>query len=151
RIRETSARGVTRGFPLEVPRMTTAHRNQLARHLIAAGIAALVATTYVQTPVQTAEGGPTSCESLSGLKLPNTTITSAQTVAPGAFPPPAPARAAGGRAAGARAAEPAAGEPAEGRGAGRGRAGGAAAQVYASLPSFCRVSVTLTPSSDSDI
>ena len=63
----------------------------------------------------------TSCESLASLALPNATITSATTVAAGAFTPPG--------------------------GAGRGNA----AQRYAALPSFCRVTATLKPSSDSDI
>jgi feruloyl esterase len=65
----------------------------------------------------------TSCESLAALALPNAHITSAVTVAAGAFQPPAGPR-----------------------GGGRG-----SAQLYASLPSFCRVAATLTPSSDSDI
>jgi len=61
------------------------------------------------------------CESLATFKLSNATITLAQTVAPGAFTPPA----------------------------GRGRGGGP--NPYANLPAFCRVAATLTPSSDSDI
>ena len=61
-----------------------------------------------------------SCEGLSALKLPDTTITLAQTVAAGAFAP------AGGG----------------------GRGGGAA---FSDLPAFCRVAVTLKPTSDSDI
>jgi feruloyl esterase len=63
-----------------------------------------------------------SCESLSSLSLPNTKVTSATEVAAGAFTPPAPAR-----------------------------GGGAAAATFASLPAFCRVAATLTPSPDSDI
>jgi len=39
----------------------------------------------------------TACESLTSLKLPNTTITLAQTVAAGAFTPPPPANGRGGR------------------------------------------------------
>jgi feruloyl esterase len=62
-----------------------------------------------------------SCESLAAFSVSNVTVTSATTVAPGAFMPPG--------------------------GAGRGNA----AQQYAALPSFCRVSATLKPSSDSDI
>src|SRR5262245_9934740 len=61
------------------------------------------------------------CQSLATFKLSNATITLAQTVAPGAFTPPA----------------------------GRGRGGGA--NPYANLPAFCRVAATLKPSSDSDI
>ncbi len=60
-----------------------------------------------------------TCESLTSLSLPNTTVTVAQTVAAGAFTPP-----------------------------GRGGRGGAA---FASLPSFCRVAVTLKPTPQSDI
>jgi feruloyl esterase len=60
-----------------------------------------------------------TCESLATLSLPNTTVTTAQTVSAGAFTPP-----------------------------GRGGRGGAA---FASLPSFCRVAVTLKPTPQSDI
>jgi feruloyl esterase len=63
-----------------------------------------------------------TCESLKDARLAAATVTSAQTVAPGAFVPPVPAR-----------------------------QGSAAARVYPALPSFCRVMATLTPSSDSDI
>jgi feruloyl esterase len=62
-----------------------------------------------------------SCESLSGLTLANGRVTSAVSVAAGAFSPPGAA----GR--------------------------GAAAQQYPALPAFCRVTATLTPSTDSDI
>ena len=65
-----------------------------------------------------------SCESLASLALPDTKITQAQVVSAGSFSPP------GG------------GQPG-------GRAG--AANPYRSLPEFCRVAATLTPSSDSDI
>ncbi len=60
------------------------------------------------------------CESLSSLKLPDTTITMAQSVAAGAF-------SAGG---------------------GGGRGGG---NQYANLPAFCRVALSIKPTSDSDI
>lgn len=63
-----------------------------------------------------------ACESISTLKLDNTAVTSAQVVAAGAFSLP------GGRA-------------------GRGRG----PNPYKSLPEFCRVQATLTPTSDSDI
>ena len=66
-----------------------------------------------------------SCESLASLRLPNTTITLAQTIDAGAFRPPAPA---GGAA------------PAP-----------AAARAFGNLPAFCRVAATLKPSNDSDI
>ena len=92
-------------------------------------IGAIVATAlFNPTPVQTAAAA--SCESLSSLSLPNTTITLAHTAAPGTFTPPAALL----------------------RGAAGGRGGGAAqAQAFANLPSFCRVAATLKPTSDSDI
>jgi feruloyl esterase len=62
-----------------------------------------------------------SCESLSSLQLPDTKITLAQTVASGGFAPV------------------------------NGRAGNGGANPYESLPAFCRVAATLTPSKDSDI
>jgi feruloyl esterase len=62
-----------------------------------------------------------TCESLSSLAQPRTTVTLAQTVAAGQFTPPNP----------------------------RGGRGGA--NPFAPLPSFCRVAATLTPTSDSDI
>jgi len=64
------------------------------------------------------------CENLKGLQLPDTTITSAEVVAAGAFALPEP-------------------------GTGRGAADEAAA--VKSLPAFCRVAATLKPSTDSDI
>ena len=67
----------------------------------------------------------TPCENLASLALPNAKIDSAQMVAAGAFVPP-------------------------GTGAGRGQTAGAN-NPYAKLPAFCRVTATLTPSSDSDI
>jgi feruloyl esterase len=66
----------------------------------------------------------TACENLSSLSLPNTTITLAQTVAKGAFAPPATANGRGGRGQ---------------------------APDYSDLPAFCRVTATLKPSADSDI
>ncbi len=66
----------------------------------------------------------TPCEKLAGLALPNAKIDSAQIIAAGAFVPP------GGAARGGR---------------------GPAANPYADLPAFCRVTATLTPTSDSDI
>src|SRR5712691_90382 len=93
---------------------------------VAAAISSTVLAMIVlfQTArVHSAEGR--SCESLAALTLPNATVTSAQTVAAGAFTPPA-----------------------AGRG---GRGGGPAANPYARLPAFCRVIATLKPSSDSDI
>jgi feruloyl esterase len=75
-------------------------------------------------PALAAAQGPTrstTCESLAALALPNTTITAAQSIAPGAFAPP---------------------------NAGRGGRGG---NVYAAVPAFCRVAATLAPTTDSDI
>jgi feruloyl esterase len=69
-----------------------------------------------------------SCEELARLALPATAITSAEVVAAGAFTPPAPRR---------ENTDPNA-EPAE-------------PVAYKTLPAFCRVKATLTPSSDSDI
>src|SRR3954451_7916445 len=63
----------------------------------------------------------TSCESLSSLQLPNTKITLAETVSAGGFAPL------------------------------NGRAGSGRANPYESVPAFCRVAATLTPSKDSDI
>src|SRR5262249_16750494 len=68
----------------------------------------------------------TACEDLAKLSLPNTTITLAQNVAPGALTPPS----------------------------GRGGQGGASARggnQFANLPALCRIQATLKPSSDSDI
>jgi feruloyl esterase len=67
-----------------------------------------------------------TCESLASLKLADATITSAAVIAPGAFQIPAAGDAKGG-------------------GKGKGP------NPYAALPSFCRVTATLTPSKDSDI
>src|SRR5262245_11850455 len=63
-----------------------------------------------------------TCDSLTSLKLKDGTITSAQVVAAGQFAAP------GERQGGGRGASP-----------------------YKTLPEFCRVAATLTPSSDSDI
>jgi feruloyl esterase len=62
-----------------------------------------------------------SCESIGLFSLPNTSITIARSVAPGAFPPPP---------------------------GGRGPNAGAA---YKNLPAFCRVGATLKPTSDSSV
>ena len=70
----------------------------------------------------------TTCEGLAGLTIANTTVTLAQTVAAGAFTPPA-------RGGGPGAAA-----------AGRGRG-----PQFTDLPAFCRVQATLKPTSDSDI
>ncbi len=66
-----------------------------------------------------------TCESISSLKLENGTVTSAAVIAPGAFQVPGAADGKGGK--------------------------GKGPNPYANLPSFCRVTATLTPSKDSDI
>lgn len=62
-----------------------------------------------------------SCESLAAVKLPDTTITSAQTIAAGAFVPPG-------------APNPA-----------------AAARFFSTVPAFCRITAEVKPTPDSDI
>jgi feruloyl esterase len=64
----------------------------------------------------------TTCENLTKVSLPNTTITLAKTIDAGTFPPPPP-----------RGGAPATANP------------------FANLPAFCRVQATLKPSNDSDI
>ena len=92
-----------------------------------------------------------TCDSLAVLPLQNARVTSAQAVGAGAFTPPAPPVAPGREGAAGRAG--AAGrEGAAGRGGARGAGrGGNQASPYAMLPAFCRVAMTLAPSSDSDI
>ncbi len=63
-----------------------------------------------------------SCDTLSSLNLPQTTVTLAETVPAGEFTLP-----------------------------GRPNGNGAAADAYKDLPAFCRVAATLAPTSDSDI
>src|ERR1700738_3272543 len=63
------------------------------------------------------------CESLTSLKLPNTTITLAQTVAVGAFIPPKPIF----------------------------RPPGGPVPDFKGRPAFCRVAATVKPTKDSDI
>jgi feruloyl esterase len=81
--------------------------------------------------------GTTSCENLASLVLPAAGVTSAQVVAAGAFTPPGPGR------SGAVAA------PVVARGGAPAPRGGGPS--YRSLPAFCRIAATLTPTSDSDI
>ena len=80
----------------------------------------LVLVLFVALLVTAIPAAAAPCESLSTLKLPDTTITMAQSVAAGAFS----------------------------TGAAGGRGGG---NAYANLPPFCRVALTIKPSSDSDI
>jgi hypothetical protein len=84
-------------------------------------ILALLAVSGAFVTSAQAEGQ--SCEQLAHLALPNTTITSAQTVAPGTFAPPA-------------SMSPwLAGDPG----------------FYKKLPAFCRVTAAAKPAADSDI
>jgi feruloyl esterase len=88
----------------------------------------------------------TPCEQLLSLKLPDTTITMAMTVAAGAFQNPgAPAGPA------TPALPPAAAQAKQGKQAKGGGAPGAPAAAQQMLPAYCRLSATLRPSPDSDI
>ena len=114
-----------------------------------------------------AQSPAASCESLASRALPNTAITLALTMVPGAFTPPAAGNRQGGGLAPATAppargagAGPGAGRgaaPARGRvtlasaGLGLGYNGGRANAAFSELPAFCRVAVTLTPTPTSDI
>src|SRR5690348_4338082 len=119
--------------------MTSRDRNRTAAAFVTALLPAMLyQATPAGTTARNAPAGAATCESLSGLKLPNTTITMAQVMAPGSFTPPAPVR----------AATPG---PETAAAAGRAGRGINPAQVYAGLGSFCRVAATLAPSSDSTI
>ena len=103
--------------------MNPSLRAMIAAALVPTAAAGVVSGILLQTAVvQTKAASTRSCESLSALKLPHTTITSAAQVAAGAFTPPS-----------------------TGRGDRRSPA------IFSTLPAFCRVSATLAPSSDSDI
>src|SRR5436190_22519130 len=116
----------------------------------------LVAVALVTVLAQNAPP-PSSCERLASLSLPNTTVTSAQLVATGAFmPPPAgAARGAGGSSAFAGTLGPVPDVPgrvtANTAGLGLGYNGGRGIPAYSALPAFCRVAATLKPSPSSDI
>ncbi len=84
---------------------------------------ALTATLLVMVVFSAAPAMGASCESLSGLELPDTMITLAREVAPGEFSLP--------------------------DGGWQGRGGLPAA--FKDLPGFCRISATLKPTRDSDI
>src|SRR5215467_6166579 len=88
----------------------------MSKVLLSSGVLFVVLLTVV--PLSAAP-----CESLAGLKLPDTTITMAQSVAAGAFSPGGGGRAGGGR-------------------------GGA---QFGDLPAFCQVAATVKPTTDSDI
>src|SRR5438094_3902667 len=100
------------------------NRRTITVCVAAAGISTVLVMAGLFQTVRVQTAGGRSCESVAALTLPNTTVTSAQTVAAGAFTPPA---------------------------AGRGRGNGLPANPYARLPAFCRVAATSRPSSDSDI
>ena len=108
-----------------------------------------------------------ACENLASLKLPNTTVSVAETVAAGAFTPPAvifpggqggalPGNGPVGRGAEAPAGAPSQAAPGgRGRdgatGGGRGGRGGGSGAAYKNLPAFCRVAADIKPTDDSDI
>jgi len=129
--RTSSPPGTSVSFGRESSRILTMSRfRRSLTTAVAAGVAAAAlatASTGAHARVSAREipaaplAAPASCESLSSLKLPHTTITTSSLVEAGQFSPPASsARAPAGTA-------------------------------FASLPAFCRVAATLTPSSDSDI
>ena len=103
----------------------------MMKHLLTTTIIVVVATLGAATLGTTTAGGRvarapvTSCENLASLALPNATITAAHRVDAGAFVQPVPE---GGRPT-----------------------SDAAVRTYGALPAFCRVTATLTPSTDSDI
>jgi feruloyl esterase len=96
-------------------------RSALHRPIVLAFFLVLLAMLTFSASAATAA----SCESLANLSPPGTKITSAKSVAAGAFASPAP----GGADTG--------GQP--------------SAAQFSRLPAFCRVTATLTPSTDSDI
>jgi feruloyl esterase len=100
------------------------------------------------------------CENLASLKLSDTTMTLAQTVAAGEFAPPVanlagalPGNGPAGRgAAGAPPAGMAGGRgPLDGGAGGRAGRGGGAGAAFKNLPAFCRVAAEIKPTDDSDI
>lgn len=82
-----------------------------------------VAAVVFSASIFTAAQAATTCEGLSSLSLPQTTVTLAQTVAAGTFTAPA---------------------------GGRGR-GGDPNAAFKNLPAFCRVAATIRPVADSEI
>ena len=104
----------------------------------------VVATAVLLSPLPSAAA---TCDSLMSLPLQNAHVMSAQTVAAGAFTPPA----APGRGGAGRGAAPVEGEGAVAGRAARGGGRGNAASPFAALPAFCRVAAMLMPSGDSDI
>jgi|HubBroStandDraft_6_1064221.scaffolds.fasta_scaffold05509_6 hypothetical protein len=78
-------------------------------------------SSFIFVPVPASAAAIESCESLSSLKIPDTTITLAESVAAGAFALPA------------------------------GKGGRAVSNPFANLPAFCRVMAVAAPTSDSQI
>jgi len=70
--------------------------------------------------------GSSACDSLAALKLPDTTISRTEVIDAGAFAPPVNPQAGAGR-------------------------GGRGSNIFATLPSFCRVVASVKPTADSDI
>src|SRR5258708_35829620 len=101
-----------------IARLSYDPRRMTARILRTAALIAISLCTRM------AAGADAACDRLRELKLPNASITAAESIAAGAFVQPA---------------------------APRGGPPGGNARAYADLPRFCRVAATLTPSSDSDI
>jgi feruloyl esterase len=91
----------------------------MTKSFVSAGVALMIG-------LSAAAASAASCEGLATLSLPDTRITTAQTVPAGGFTLPA------------------------GPGA-RGGPRGNAPNPFQSLPAFCRIAATITPSSDSDI
>jgi feruloyl esterase len=105
---------------------------------------------------QIAPPAPASCERLAALSLPNTTITTVEVIKAGAFTVPGNAPRDGGGSsalAGTIGAIP----DVPGRvtantaGLGLGYNGGRGIPLFSTLPAFCRVAATITPSAASDI
>ena len=97
-----------------------------------------VLTVMVAMFVCTHPVAAATCDSLGSLALPNAHVTSATAIAAGSFSPPPPPRSGAAPTGAAPATAPA---PAR----------GATVNPYSTLPPFCRLTATLTPSPDSDI
>jgi len=90
------------------------------RTLSVVGLAAALSMDIVGAGGSVEAAAPLACEQLAHVTVTDGAVTSAETVAPGAFAPPGGAR-------------------------------GNGAAAFASLPAFCRVTLRLTPTADSDI
>ena len=104
----------------------------------------LVLLTFTAAVAHVPAASAATCDSLAVLPLQNARVTSAQIVAAGAFTPPAPPAVPAREGAAGRGGARAGGARGGGRGANQ-------PSPYATLPAFCSVAATLTPSSDSDI